>query len=169
MNGVSLMTLPQRERLIELIPDRGYVLEIGTASGVTASMLAAARPNATLISVDNFCDRYHPDVLRTDPHRVHNCLDNMRSNQRLWVGESRTLLQISPIKFELVIVDADHRYQGVLDDLHNVASRTSQIAAHDYGEPTWPEVSDAVNQFCAATPWKVVETVGSLAILRLPS
>lgn len=160
----------EREAIAELIPPGGRVLEIGTASGVTAAWLADAAQPSLLVCVDNFADADDPAVAESDPDRIANWQANARPCMRLWLGDFGPLAAFSvPEWFDVSFVDADHTLPGVLSDLI-LASRLTKpegwLLAHDYRDPSWPDVTRAVDHFCDAFGWRLDKTVGSVAFLR---
>lgn len=134
---------------------RCRMLEIGTYDGVTAAMLAAQFPGAEITSIDLL--------------RCENWMLNRRKNQRLWIGTAQQFAaSAKPAQFDVILVDADHRYEGCRDDLftaRRLLTEHGRLFAHDYSDAPdwkWPGVTRAVKEYCAATGAKIVGRAGSL-------
>jgi len=170
--GQSWMSLTELEKIVELIPEDGEVLEIGTASGATAAVLACNKPNAHIVCVDNFEVLDKSNCASTDPDRLTNWFKNKKPNMNLWIGDICDLDALigNEYSFDLIIVDASHEYEDVNLDLvyasQWINNDKSYICCHDYDDPTWPGVKQAVDEFCDNQGFKIIEIVGSLAILR---
>jgi predicted O-methyltransferase YrrM len=161
--GQSYAKPDELAKLIELLPASGWFLEIGSAHGVTASMIARAHPGSRIVSIDPYIDPH--------PERLANWKANQVANQHLWVGEIDTFHLFCGQKFDVVFVDGDHRYAGVMRDLlyaTMLVKEDGTIAVHDCGDPEWYQVQQAFDRFISAQhKWKIDAVVGSLAILRM--
>jgi len=154
--GLSKLRDGQFEALSAAMAGHCRMLEVGTLYGVTAAMLAEAHPDARVLSVDIF-EELTPACW----------LQNRRPNQSLFVGTLLRLHVMAPeCRFDLIFVDADHRYEACRQDL-NLAARMlapgGRLFAHDYGFREG--VTKAVDEFCAETGRKIVARTDTLVEL----
>lgn len=164
--GRSAISDEERQYVLDLIPEGGLVLEIGTLDGVTVAWWAQRRPMAFFASVDLF-----EPAMGTGPGSMENWKKNRQgvSNMILLVGTSDDLDWLNLEKFDFAFIDGDHSYDGCLVDLHNCAKYTRTLLVHDYGRESHhllAGVTKAVNDFCAIGFFKIVEVVGTVAKLE---
>lgn len=143
------------------------VLEVGTASGATCGWVAARCPTASFLCVDSF--KHDPEH---DPERKNHFWQNRQSNMSLYCGTVQDCLSINDhLKFDLIVVDADHSYEGCLADLRACAPFLEVGGAflvHDYGCTDWPGVKKAIHHFLHETEpsFRFICAQHSLAELR---
>lgn len=171
LSWVSVQELDALKGLVDVAPRLcPLVLEVGTACGVTAALLAAHVPHATVVCVDTFNVNDDPTMADHDKDRWAKWKKNARPNMRLWYGTLREFVRFAAVKqFDLVFVDADHNLKPAYDDLMAASCLIRPggvIAAHDFGNPAWPGVEAAVREFCRDEGFAITAVVGSLAILR---
>jgi predicted O-methyltransferase YrrM len=158
--------LPEElETLLNLVPQRGVVLEIGTFHGVTAAQLAAKNPDVWFFSVDPL--HWKRAGLKW--------YENRQPNMRLLTGTSDDLMVLKVGRiFDLIIVDGDHSYGTCYNDL-KISSKLIKpgcvIVVHDYARGMLRKtvaraVVRAVNRFCSRSKYKIREIVGTMAILE---
>lgn len=154
--GFSWMAETELDLLKYLASFKPRILEIGTASGVTAACVAQSNPNASLICVDKFLDYEGSDY---DKDRKQNWKKNAEENMQLVECDSSELLKRLPthlFQFDLIIIDGDHSYEGCLQDLKMVfpycIKGVTSIVCHDYGDPNHFGVMQAVHQFLHENP-----------------
>lgn len=140
----------------------GDILEIGTYHGRSSCVLASQlQPGERLVICDAFEspteDGYHdpPSVatlwanlhavdpgLSSDEVEIHRCYS---TDLRLPAGQ----------RFRFAHVDGGHSKDAALNDLRLCAHHLlpgGVIAVDDYRHPSWPGVSEGVEQFLAETP-----------------
>jgi predicted O-methyltransferase YrrM len=152
--GLSWLSVSELAWLVGRLPERGVFVEVGTASGVTAALIAAARPGLTVLCVDTFADMDRPWV--PDRDRPALWARNRRPNMHLFVGTLADLARLAPgLDPAAVLIDGDHAEDAVRADL-TTADRLlpagGVIYCHDLDDPA-PElagVGRAVEGFCAA-------------------
>lgn len=178
VRGLIWMTVRETDAVIRLLPHNARVLEIGTASGATAALISDARQDVTLLCVDTFAgdNAFSTDTnalitnAEQEGSRFLNWLLNKRPKMNLWVGTADELFRrANTLTFDVIIVDASHKFNDVYDDLvvaMRMINSDGLILAHDYEEQAWPEVRQAVDEFCLRTDWQVSEVVHSLAVLK---
>ena len=154
--GDSLVSPAQYAKLSQSIPRSGAVLEIGTWHGVTAAKLADDHPDALIVSVDPFIGWTGAPC---DPNFY---LRNKRPNMRGFIGTVQQLVPLwnCDLRFDVVLVDAVHKYPDALNDMIGAWAVTHQdhgrIFAHDYDEAEFPGVVQSVTEFCAMTATRVL-------------
>lgn len=141
------------EWLARIINERGYrnVAEIGVSGGRTSRHLMQACPGLCLWGVDAFRPRPgYEDMDHASNER------QVRSIEKDYLGQYRAVKQESaeaagefPDRFfDLVFIDADHRYEGVRDDIDAWWPKVKLggvIAGHDYNH-RFPGVDRAVDE-----------------------
>jgi cephalosporin hydroxylase len=157
LHGLSWLSRSELAWMIDQLPADGLFLEIGTASGVSAAVIAQARPELTILCVDTFVDKDHPNVAENDPERLSNWHKNRQPNMILWYGNVLQFQRLQP-RWEpnVILVDGDHSRESVLADLEaaNVLLTPGGLVfVHDYGEPDWPEVKIAVDRYFMDPDW----------------
>lgn len=182
-------------RAAERVPDGGLALEIGCERGRSTSVMFVEfsargdrqrRPRPSLSIVDNFSD--HPD----DPIE-----EDFRRNMRETVAGYLLTFgvideELDPViiaksvfdaveyeypgappevpMYDLVHIDADHSWKGVMFDLlfaEKFTTPSGTIVLHDFRRPTIPTVGEAVDDFLRhGGGWRVVDHAGTTVALR---
>jgi len=137
-------------------------LEIGVRQGRSAAIVAAICPAASLY----LFDMWHPDyagVENPGPEFVRAQLRRVghRGPVRIVSGRSQESVPAllcgadAPGPFDLITVDGDHRDEGALADLNNVASHLAPgglIAFDDIAHPDYPTLYGAWSSFVRSRP-----------------
>ena len=163
LEGNSLVPRHELDALLTVVPAEGRFLELGTFMGVTAAVIADARPNLVIWSVDW---QNTPALGRAG---INGWQSNRRPNMRLLVAHTDDLDTLLPDhSFHGIFVDADHRYERVRHDLA-LAERLLRpggvLLAHDYGHPWFDGPKRAVDEFCSHRPWRCECVIGTLVRL----
>jgi predicted O-methyltransferase YrrM len=172
LEGLSRVSRRQLEYLIAKMPgEGGRFLEIGSASGVTAALIAAARPRLTIVCADIFVGAASRACIAEEGDRLLNWRANKRPNMHLWFGTAEDLISIlqPEARFDVVLVDAHHDYECTLDCLIEAAALVSAqgvILVHDWGDPNWPEVEQAGIRFCEDYDYEIADSFSSIRDLR---
>jgi len=135
----ALQVPAELEKLLELVKGKRLVLEIGTARGGTLySMLQCADPNAEVVSIDLPGGSYGGEYGQPEESVMQSWC---QPGQKLHVlrGDSRavgTVLTVKSIlgkrKFDFVLIDGDHSYEGVKADFETYSPLASDVIAfHD--------------------------------------
>jgi hypothetical protein len=177
IEGNSWLSYPELCSLMSQLPLIGNFIEIGTASGVSASVIAKNLPGLSIYCIDNF---QYVDTASKDAHGVtpeersgswhQNCLQNMS----LHIGTFQEFLSGETFRLQLrgqplhILVDGDHEYGPVKEDLLNCLTIPSSpvIYAHDYDDPHWVGVKPAVDEFCEESGYQIVRRCNSLVTLQ---
>lgn len=150
--------------LLSSLPQHALVVEVGLEYGRSSSIaLQVARANGLRYwGIDPFED--HPEVeaawmelaIRVG---VPFKFSKLRSNQ---------VVIDEPI--DLVLIDGDHSYQGVLDDCRHFLPKVRQggyACFHDYGRDSLPEVYNAARDYLDGNPhWVEHTAAGTLGVWR---
>jgi len=162
--GQSKVSAEQFNAIADAMPPTGRLLEVGTFHGATAAMLADMFPSATIISIDNFSGA-----------TAENYIKNRRPNMHLIIGTAGHLAKSGyTAKFDVIFIDAMHKYPDCLDDLRNTAPLLvpgGVIFAHDYDKKRYPGVVQSIDEFCAESGFSIVnltDTDSSLVEMRHP-
>ena len=118
---------------------KGNVLEIGVRHGVsTCALLRGVEIHGGhLWSIDT--DEKSMHVFEGNPNWTPICADSVK--------DAFKLLKTIPAKLDLLFVDGDHSYAGVLSDLENYGPRADVIMCHDADEANSPQVLRAIEQY----------------------
>lgn len=157
------MTEDEILAILNVIPIRSTVLELGSYRAQSVKIWARNRPDSQFISVDLF-SRFGACVLCATQERPENLY--------IFIGNTKYLTRIlRPSDFDVVIVDADHSYEGVVTDLQTAKQLVRPkgvIIAHDYQGHDYQgheSVRDAIDNFCSNENWKITKIVHSTAFL----
>lgn len=169
-NIPSWTTDEERELLEKLaleVPCNGHILEIGALYGGTTVILAKTAPEATVTSIDEFS--WTPEGYPTPSKQ--KMLADLEAED---VYNVEVINLPSEVAFadwddevDLCFIDGGHSYQYVYADLINFAPYAKVVACHDYGNPHWKSVTQAVTDFLFThNEWKLAEVAGTVAVLR---
>jgi predicted O-methyltransferase YrrM len=166
--GDSRVSSAQIEFILDALPHDGTFLEIGSASGATAAIIADARPHVRVICVDTYIGlETYTDVLL----RLIDWRRNQRPNMALWLGPLPALDDwLRPARaVDVAFIDPEHTYRCTYDCLAAAAPMTTQrgaLIAHDWLDPNWPEVAPAVRDFAAASGFRITRETPGIVELR---
>ena len=165
-----LTEINERECLARLaaeVPAGGSIVEIGCLYGGMTAVMGLASPNAKIIAIDDFS--WHPeDDVATSADLLQ---ENMRKvgvqNVYVMEGDSRVIGKNWQARIDLLWVDGGHSFEYVYQDLCNFGPHAQVIAVHDYDNPYWASIRQAVEKFISDSPSRHVdEVVGTVAVLR---
>ena len=165
-----LTDINERECMAKLateVPPGGLIVEIGSLYGGMTAVLGLARPEAKIVSIDDYS--WHPaDYV---PTSMELLLANMKSvgvkNVTAREGDSRAIGKTWKRKIDLLWIDGGHSYDYVHADLENFGPHAQVIAVHDYKNPAWVTIEKAINDFILDHPeWAISQVVGMVAVLR---
>ena len=147
-------------RQAKLVPPNGYIVELGSLFGRSATALALGNPKALIYSVD----MYDQVKLGTMAGKIDwsqegnfNRLKHLGiSNVKFFKGDTKTVvLPNRPI--DLLWIDASHEYEDVKADIFRFGPRAKVIMCHDYRDvlqdiDSHPGVTKAIDEFLLAYP-----------------
>lgn len=142
------------------------ILEIGVAYGYHAEFICTMLPEIQYIGVDPYQANYDPaDIFCRDVHTLFSAEDTQGAMDRLFnvvsfnlekfQGRASLIREKSWLAadgfqdktFDLVYIDGDHTYEGVMKDLaawYPKVKKGGIICGDDIG---WPGVKKAVDEF----------------------
>lgn len=142
------------------------ILEIGVAYGYHADFLCSVLPNIRYVGVDPYLADYDPDdIFSNDVQKLFSEKNPQQAMERLFNVVSSNFLkfegrakllrekswdaadQFENQSLDLVYIDGDHTYEGVVKDLATwfpKVKRGGMICGDDIG---WPGVKKAVDEF----------------------
>ena len=165
-----LTDINERECMAKLAADvspGGLIVEIGSLYGGMTAVLGLARPEAKIVSIDDYS--WHPAGYLLTSKKL--LLANMKkvgvTNVTAREGDSREIGKTWKRKIDLLWIDGGHSYDYVHADLENFGPHAQVIAVHDYKNPAWATIEKAINDFIVDHPeWVISEVVGMVAVLR---
>ena len=151
--------------ILDIIPQQGMVLEIGTFHGMTAAIWAAERPNVIFFSVDPM--RWRRAGLKWYVNR--------RDNMRLLTGtiDDLAVLKVAAA-FDVIVVDGDHTHAACYHDLEvglPLLKPAGRFVVHDYAKGTLRRtcargVVHGVTDFCKTYGYRIDRVIETTAFLE---
>jgi hypothetical protein len=169
-NIPSWTEIIEREKIWELakeVPFGGDILEIGALYGGTTSVLAMGAPVCNVTSVDEF-SWTPPGYPATSAKLLQENLDKLGiKNVSIIEADSRNVGITWNTPLDLLWIDGGHSYEFVYADLVNFGPHAKVIALHDFDNPHWPDIRQAVEKFLSLNKeFSLTEVVGTVAVLR---
>jgi len=138
---------------------KGRCLEVGTAYGRSASVLAPLVDTLWCVDPHDTFDTWGEFLRWLTEADVRNVIPI-----RAKFEDATGLL---PSGFDFAFIDGCHKYESVRSDLTRAAMGCPLIALHDFGYVAYPGVRQAVEEFLAANPkWSMVDQGGMIAVLK---
>lgn len=165
-----LTEINERECLARLameVESDGLIVEIGTLYGGMTGVLALANPKARIITIDNFS--WHPaDDVETSEELLYENMEKIGAkNVTCITADSLELWKTWVSSIDLLWIDGGHSYKWVYSDLSNFGPFAQVIALHDYNNPFWKTIKQAIDDFLSQHPeWALSEIVGTVAVLK---
>jgi precorrin-6B methylase 2 len=168
----TLTDVNERELLSQLakeVPPTSIILEIGCLYGGVTAVLALSNPNAVVYCIDNFS--WHPEGFPPTGKKV--LLENMQfvgvHNVSVIEGTSQQAGRLWQTNISLLWIDGGHDFKTVYHDLVTFGHYANVIALHDYDNPAWKDIRQAVETFLSKpenSNWYLDQVVGMVAVLR---
>jgi MMP 1-O-methyltransferase len=155
------------ELAIEFDKTGSKIVEVGSLYGGSTALLALGAPHAIVVTHDDFS--WSPEGYgQASASKVK---ENLRwlgiTNVVIVEGDSRITASGWKDPIDLLWIDGGHSVEFVLSDLNNLGPHAKVIALHDYGNPSWTTISDAVEIFLRTHPeFTNNEVTGWIAVLR---
>ena len=147
----------------------GNYLEIGSFDGIVATEIAEEFQEKEIHCVDLFQDAHATQGGHRATFEANIAAHRVR-NVRIFEGDSRSVVPALAPGYGVILVDGDHAYATVRDNLENAWAKLSDrgmLVFHDYGQVA--EVTRAVNDFLAGKTLPLalrVDSMGCVAGLR---
>lgn len=165
-----LTSIDEREcmaRLAAVVKPGGLIVEIGALYGGMTGVLGLANKKARIITIDDF-SWHPPDDVPTSASLLLANMDKIGvHNVNVIQGDSREIGKSWTEPIDLCFIDGGHSFDYVYLDLCNFAPHSKVVALHDYDNPFWPTIRQAVEKFMRKNPeWVISEVVGTVVVLR---
>lgn len=154
-------------RLAQEVPANGLIVEIGGLYGGMTCVLGLANPQARIVVVDDFS--WHPlkDLKASPSLLLSNCNSAGVRNVRVVAGDSRKVGATWSEAIDLLWIDGGHSYEFVRSDLDKFGPHARRIALHDWDNPAWGSIREAVQDFVHVHPeWTFDHNVEMVAVLE---
>ena len=154
-------------RLASEVMPGGLIVEIGCLYGGMTAVMGLANPEARITTIDDFS--WHPaDDVPTSRALLYINMEKIGVNNVTCIeGDSRELGRDWNELIDLLWIDGGHSFDYVWQDLKNFGPHAQVIALHDYDNPAWKSIRQAVEKFLSANPeWRVDEVAGTVVVLR---
>ncbi len=148
--------LPNRLALLDKIAAGGVIGEIGVDRGdFSLELLERCKPSQLHL--------FDIDISRLVNPRIQAELASNEGRVKTHIGDSSTNMRKMPDSyFDVVYVDGDHRYEGVVKDIEAALPKIKPEGVLVFNDYTvWSAVSmyhcgvaKAVHELCLAQPWK---------------
>ncbi len=128
------------------------VLELGSMYGQSSYVIASVARHLTCVDAwqdgTPFLEERQRLIYRRVPQNMEEEFDrNMRGFTNVYKVKAYTSDYEPLHTFDIILIDADHSYEGCKADIQRYRGLTTQyIMFHDYNTPTWPGVKKAVNE-----------------------
>lgn len=156
-----MIIFENRNDFIGSLPQELVICEIGVFRGEFSQVILESISPKELHLIDLFdgmmCsgDKDGNNIIWINLNEEYINLNNKfspKKNIRLHKGKSVDILQnFHDGYFDMIYVDGDHSYDGVFTDLEIARFKVKKdglICGHDYTQKKFPEVFNAVNDFC---------------------
>lgn len=152
--------------LAQEVPAGGTIVEVGALYGGSTALLALGQPEATVHSHDNFS--WSPEVPASAAFMLENLKELGIENVVIHEGDSRVTAKEWDRPIDLLWIDGGHSFEFVWNDLSTFGPHAKVIALHDYKNPSWPDIEQAVVRFLAEHENYFIDplVVGQVVTLR---
>lgn len=147
----------------------GLIVEVGSLYGGTTAILALGAPGAEVFTIDDFA--WYPQDWNYGPTSPELLFANMEklgiSNVSAWKGDSRDIGSTWDRPISLLWIDGGHSFEFVRSDLEKFGPHADVIALHDWDNPLWPTIRQAVEDFIRVHPeWMIERNVEMVVVLK---
>ena len=139
--------------LVRRLPANSKILEIGTFRGLSAVVMAQARTDVEIITIDPHIGMPEIPQLYSNPFIVETNLKKYNVSDRVFHKAIPSKDYFPKEEFDLLFIDGDQSFEGVCHDYYKFEPYVKKggfILFHDYG------THDGVTKFCVnLIPYKV--------------
>lgn len=166
----SWTSVEEREtlaRLAEQAPEGCHIVEIGALYGGMTAVMGIANPTARITVIDDFSWSPIPERPAGKAELLRNVTALGVTNVTVLDADSREIGRTWNQPIELLWIDGGHSYEFVHADLVNFAPWAQVVALHDYDNPFWPSIRQAVEDYLRDNPgWEIREVVEMVVVLQ---
>jgi hypothetical protein len=151
-----------RNELLSILPKGLIWAELGVFEGEFSKKIFELAKPKELHLIDIFPssmisgDKDGKNIKTLDLTNIPNVLAEYFKNKNVFIHKCTTVDFLENAKkismpIDAVYIDADHSYNAVMLDLdksYDILPKNGYICGHDYNEKIFPEVFQAVNDFC---------------------
>jgi hypothetical protein len=161
----------EKEKLFELAqatPKGAHIVEVGCLYGGSTAMLGLGNPSAKLTIFDDFSWQPLPEMKNCRATFLENMEKvGLKNEIEIREGDSRTEARGWDRPIDLLWIDGGHSFDFIHTDLCNLGPYARVIACHDYDNPGWPTIRQAVEKFMEVhSGWKITSLTGMLVTLE---
>lgn len=168
----SWTSVPERLKLAGLageVKPGGSIVEIGALYGGMTIVMSLSNPQAKITVIDDFS--WTPPGYEARPASKEELRRNLRAfevtNVTVKEGDSREIGPKWKKPIDLLWIDGGHSYEFVHADLVNFAPHAQVVACHDWDNPFWPSIRQAVMDFLHEhDEFEISESVETVVVLR---
>jgi predicted O-methyltransferase YrrM len=145
------------------LPDGARVVEVGVQFGRSATVIAEVSKvrGFEFTAVDNWLEEYST---RAKPHFEGQIEKHGWNVKKLWM-DSNMASKIYDGKIDLIHIDGDHEYEGVLSDIKHWLPKVNKggyACFDDFGHDSLPGIWKACNEyFTEHKNWEFVGRFGN--------
>ena len=162
------------------------VLELGSMVGMSSYVIASVAKS--LSCVDVWADTW--EHLEHDPQQqtiysqyeelIPSMLNSFKKNCKDFIDSGKIIMHrgntndiahnFSDKSFDVVLIDADHSYQGVSQDFglyKNKVKDGGVIVFHDYGDSMWLGVTQFANKMVYSNQLEIVARVERIGVFKI--
>ena len=160
----NIQFLPNREQLLELLPQNAVVAELGVDQGCFSEKILQINTPQKLHLVDVWGTKRFNQQKRQ--HVKQKFAAQLSSGQvEINLGLSTSVVKDFPDNyFDWIYVDTDHSYNTTLAELQSYRTKVKEngiIAGHDFMKGSWHGlvkygVMEAVCGFCQSYNWELI-------------
>lgn len=160
----NLKVLPNRRKLIELLPQKGVVAELGVAEGDFSREILEHSTPRKLHLIDTWDSSRYSKSMRSEVERKF-VKEIGQGNVAVHIGSSVEVGSTLPdYYFDWIYIDTDHSYETTKQELELYRRKVKVggiIAGHDFTKGNWSGmirygVIEAVYEFCVKSDWEII-------------
>lgn len=173
--GRSRMKPGEKQRIANTLPEGGLYLEIGSLTGASVSQIIDQRLDIKATCIDALTPGTGNGQLSLEDDYIHlfRNYNYRRKNMQLFIGTAQEFYELTGghLKYDVILVDADHAYEAVCKDLRTARKLIRPdgiIVVHDYTTERGKAlgIAKAADEFCSQYGWEISAQLEMSAFLR---